>query len=76
MSVPRLARNCRSLCQNSIYLLGYPVMMIWRYANTIFMVPPSFAASFAGLVLVLGSLLVAGIVLTYTMENMTLEREI
>lgn len=54
----------------SIYLLGYPVMMIWRYANTIFMVPPSFAGSFAGLALVLGSLLVAGMVLTYTMKNM------
>ncbi|AQS85172.1 MAG: acyltransferase family protein [Acetobacter aceti] len=52
----------------ALYLLGYPVMMVWRYVNTIFMVPPSFAGSLAGLALVLGSLLVASMVLTYTMK--------
>ncbi|GBQ28607.1 hypothetical protein AA12717_3011 [Gluconacetobacter sacchari DSM 12717] len=53
----------------AIYLLGYPVMMIWRYADTAFTMRPSFAESPAGFALVLGSLLAASVTVMRLQNN-------
>ncbi|MBV1837109.1 acyltransferase family protein [Acetobacter estunensis] len=53
----------------AIYLLGYPIMMIWRFADTIFMASPAFAGSLTGFVLVLCSLLAASMTVAHLQKN-------
>lgn len=53
----------------AVYLLGYPVMMIWRVEGIHVAMPPSFAGSLAEFALVLGSLLAASVAIARLQKN-------
>ncbi|MFW7267976.1 acyltransferase family protein [Gluconacetobacter sp. Hr-1-5] len=54
----------------ALYLLGYPVMMLWRFADSIFTLRPAFAGSAAGFALVLGSLLAASVITMHLQKTL------